>query len=144
MPQARKYDPRSPPRSPAGPANDYATAPPIVIDEDVYTNLNYSGAPVPQGAAQATLRQCPGCARRGIAIPRAPILTAWKPQTTVMVVTAATVDHQPRQAGLLRDCASHWQQTAACLATEDTDTIDLVGMLFDEIWDVFEQFRGEP
>ena len=113
-----------------------AAAQPIVIDEEVYTNLREllrsSRPPQPAGASAAHGAQSVASATHVQSILG---LLQRRPQTPVMV------DGQPRPASIShvkQDLLAQMRQLTGndpppALASEDTDTIDLVGMLFDEI-----------
>jgi hypothetical protein len=110
-----------------------AAAQPIVVDEEVYTNLReLLRSSRPAQAANAS-------AAHGVASPTHVQsilgLLQRRPQTAVIV------DGQPRPASIShvkQDLLAQMRQLTGsepppALASEDTDTIDLVGMLFDEI-----------
>jgi hypothetical protein len=113
-----------------------AVAQPIVIDEDVYTNLReLLRTSRPAQAAGASAAQ----GAQGVAsanhVQSILGLLQRRPQTAVMV------NGQPRPASIShvkQDLLAQMRQLTGndpppALASEDTDTIDLVGMLFDEI-----------
>ena len=115
-----------------------AVAQPILIDEDVYTNLREllkSSRP----ASVASALQGQSQAAHGVAsathVQSILGLLQRRPQATVMV------NGQPRPSSIShikQDLLAQLRQLTGsdpppALASDDTDTIDLVGMLFDEI-----------
>jgi hypothetical protein len=110
-----------------------AVAQPIVIDEEVYTNLReLLRSSRPAQAAEASTAHGVASATHVQSILG---LLQRRPQTAVIV------DGQQRPASIShvkQDLLAQMRQLTGsepppALASEDTDTIDLVGMLFDEI-----------